>query len=77
MATQITVAAKKQLRKEVTAHLRTLPPALVLEESRLVVQHVLASTAWKSARNISIYLSTPIGEIQTDDLVRAAFAQGE
>lgn len=77
MAAQLTISAKKQLRKEVTARLRTLPPALVLEESRLVVQHVLASTAWKSARNISVYLSTPVGEIQTDDLVRAAFIQGK
>lgn len=39
--------------------------------------HVMASPWYQEAQAISIYLSTPVGEVTTDSLVRDAIAKGQ
>ena len=48
-----------------------------LPTAAAVITHVLASSWYQNANAVSIYLSTPVGEITTDSLVRDAFAKGE
>ncbi|GAA5949939.1 hypothetical protein JCM3765_007744 [Sporobolomyces pararoseus] len=66
--------AKMALRKQITARLRALPPARVASESQTIVDHLLRSSYYISAKNISCYLSLPVGEVQTDQIIRHALA---
>ncbi|GAA6010267.1 hypothetical protein JCM10207_005694 [Rhodosporidiobolus poonsookiae] len=69
--------AKKHLRKQVTQRLKQLPPAVVLSDSTAILSHLLASPWYTSAHSISCYLSTPVGEVQTEPLIRHALANGK
>ncbi|GAA5835048.1 hypothetical protein JCM3766R1_002081 [Sporobolomyces carnicolor] len=66
--------AKMALRKQITARLRALPPAQVAAESQSIVDHLLRSPYYLAAKSISCYLSLPVGEVQTDQIIRHALA---
>ncbi|GAA6011804.1 hypothetical protein JCM11491_000756 [Sporobolomyces phaffii] len=66
--------AKMALRKRVTARLRAIPPAQLAADSQAVVDHLLRSPCYTSAQNISCYLSLPVGEVATDQIIRHALA---
>lgn len=42
----------------------------------LVVARIFKAPYWRDSKKVSIYLSTPNGEVQTDKLVRDAFTTG-
>ncbi|GAA5878930.1 hypothetical protein JCM1840_000844 [Sporobolomyces johnsonii] len=69
--------AKKALRKRISARLNALPPSEVAADSQAILDHILRSPYYLAARNISCYLSTPAGEVQTDPLIRHALASGK
>ncbi|GAA5917948.1 hypothetical protein JCM6882_004135 [Rhodosporidiobolus microsporus] len=69
--------AKKQLRRQITQRLKQLSPEEVFSDSQAILNHLLCSPYYTAARSISVYLSTPVGEVQTDSLIRHAFAEGK
>lgn len=69
--------AKKDFRKDVKAKLSTLSEAEVAEQSRKAQDLVLQLRQYKEARRISVYLSMPKGEAQTDTIVHDALEQGK
>ncbi|GAA5923442.1 5-formyltetrahydrofolate cyclo-ligase [Sporobolomyces koalae] len=66
--------AKHALRKQITARLRAVPPQQIAAESQKIVDHLLQSPYYVAAQNISCYLSLPVGEVQTDSIIRHALA---
>ncbi|KAL8279142.1 hypothetical protein RQP46_008398 [Phenoliferia psychrophenolica] len=70
-------ALKKALRRDYTKRLRAVPTSAIQEESLAVTRHLLASPIYQRANNISIYLSTPSSEIQTDELIRESLSRGK
>lgn len=44
--------------------------------AQAVVSHVLASVWYQRARNVSCYLSTPTGEVNTDGIILDALRSG-
>jgi len=42
--------------------------------ARTITEHLLQSAYYLSAKNISCYLSLPVGEVQTDQIIRHALA---
>ncbi|GAA5975034.1 hypothetical protein JCM11641_000003 [Rhodosporidiobolus odoratus] len=70
-------AAKKQLRKQVTARLKQLSPEEVTSDSNAILQRLISSPYYAHAAAISCYLSTPVGEVQTDGLIRHALSEGK
>ncbi|GAA6007582.1 5-formyltetrahydrofolate cyclo-ligase [Rhodotorula paludigena] len=71
------VQAKKQLRRTVQTRLKQLSPAQVLADSQAVIDFLLASPYYTSSSSLSVYLSTPTGEVQTDSLIRHALGDGK
>ncbi|KAI9146550.1 5-formyltetrahydrofolate cyclo-ligase [Paraphysoderma sedebokerense] len=70
-------AAKIALRKSVKARLKDLQPEVISEESGNVLKCLLSMKEYQTAKNISIYLSMPKGEIQTTDIIRDLFQRGK
>ncbi|ORY80253.1 hypothetical protein BCR35DRAFT_291354 [Leucosporidium creatinivorum] len=70
-------SAKQALRRAINRRLKAVPPAEVTQDSAAVVAHVLASPWYKRARNISCYLSTPTGEVNTDGIILDALNSGK
>ncbi|GAA5827115.1 hypothetical protein JCM11251_001123 [Rhodosporidiobolus azoricus] len=69
--------AKKQLRNQIKQRLAQLPQEEVFSDSQSIINHLVCSPYYTSARSISVYLSTPVGEVQTDSLIRHAFSEGK
>lgn len=70
-------AAKKHLRKEIKARLSTLSAIDITSQSSQAQHLILGMDQYKQAKSISIYLSMPAAEAQTDLLVRDALESGK
>ncbi|GAA6046523.1 hypothetical protein JCM3770_006191 [Rhodotorula araucariae] len=71
------VQAKKLLRKAIARRLASVPTPQLEHDSQAVIAHLVASPYYTAARSLSVYLSTPTGEVQTDPLIRHALAAGK
>jgi len=69
--------AKKALRKDIKQRLATHDDKDVAAQSLKAQQTVLSLPQYKAAKRISIYLSMPTGEAQTNGLVRDALLSGK
>ncbi|TQS33351.1 hypothetical protein Golomagni_06309, partial [Golovinomyces magnicellulatus] len=70
-------AAKKQLRSLVKQRLSTLSQDAVQAQSRCIFDTLKNHPSYKNANRISIYLSMPAAEVQTDAIVRDALSAGK
>ncbi|KAL1586349.1 hypothetical protein WHR41_05383 [Cladosporium halotolerans] len=70
-------AAKKALRKDIKARLSSLDPSEIATQSQQAQNVILNLDAYKRARSLSIYLSMPAAEAQTDVLVMDALSEGK
>ncbi|KAL2266974.1 hypothetical protein VTJ83DRAFT_4251 [Remersonia thermophila] len=70
-------AAKQQLRAAMKHKLRAIPPSTLLAQSVAVRDTLKTLPAYADARRISVFLSMPTGEVQTDAIVRDALAAGK
>ncbi len=73
---QLAFRAKRELRKRLRAVRSAMPAASVEERSRAITQRVLDLDAWKRARTVALFASTP-DEVQTSALVEAARASAK
>lgn len=64
-------SAKRALRKTMAERLAHITPTDLAAQSRLVTSRILSSPTYRQARNISIYVSTDTGEVDTDALCRS------
>ncbi|KAL0933064.1 5-formyltetrahydrofolate cyclo-ligase [Colletotrichum truncatum] len=71
------VAAKKQLRSVMREKLTSISHESVKSQSRAVLETLKAFKPYVEAQKLSIFLSMPSGEIQTDDIVRHALSTGK
>ena len=68
--------AKSDLRIQIRRALKEMPDELRVAESAAIAQHVIASSTFKNANRIALYLSTPkLREVETHSLVDHALAQ--
>ncbi|KAI8802403.1 hypothetical protein BJ742DRAFT_684161 [Cladochytrium replicatum] len=67
--------AKAALRKAVRTQLASIPPNVVEAESRKVAALLFASEEFKNSKKVSVYLSTPGSEVQTDEIVEEVLAR--
>lgn len=70
-------SAKKALRKEIKSRLSTLSATEITRQSSQAQHLILGMDQYKQAKSISIYLSMPAAEAQTDLLVRDALESGK
>lgn len=69
--------AKTALRKSLKSHLSTLTSDSITAQSATAQNLILSHPAYKNASSLSIYLSMPSAEAQTDILVREALRDGK
>ncbi|CAI6090048.1 hypothetical protein V2G26_006494 [Clonostachys chloroleuca] len=77
MSSSATKAAKQQLRKLMKEKLSTVSQESVRLQSRQIFESLQDFQPYKDARRVSIYLSMPAAEIQTDAIVRHALREGK
>jgi len=70
-------AAKKALRKEIKTRLSSLDESEITTQSEQAQKVILNLDQYKQAKSLSIYLSMPAAEAQTDLLVRDALRSGK
>lgn len=70
-------AAKKALRKEIKSRLSSLSENEIATQSEQAQKVILNLDQYKQAKSLSIYLSMPAAEAQTDMLVRDALRSGK
>lgn len=70
-------AAKKALRKEIKSRLSSLSEKEIATQSEQAQEVILNLDQYKQAKSLSIYLSMPAAEAQTDLLVRDALRSGK
>ncbi|QUC16833.1 uncharacterized protein UV8b_01074 [Ustilaginoidea virens] len=70
-------SAKQRLRNLVRQRLSSIPADSVAAQSRKIFDTLKNFKPYLEARRISIYLSMPSGEIQTDAIVRHALTLGK
>ncbi|KAK5138200.1 hypothetical protein LTR08_004895 [Meristemomyces frigidus] len=70
-------AAKNALRTSIKPTLATLSAPALAHQSRTAQALIAALPQYRAAQRISIYLSMPTREAQTDALLRQAFADGK
>ncbi|KAF6830687.1 5-formyltetrahydrofolate cyclo-ligase [Colletotrichum musicola] len=70
-------AAKKQLRLVMKDRLAGIPTESVKSQSRTVLETLKTFKPYLEAQRVSIFLSMPSGEIQTDPIVRHALSTGK
>lgn len=70
-------AAKKALRREIKTRLSSLSAEDITTQSEQAQKVVLNLDQYKRAKSLSIYLSMPASEAQTDLLVRDALREGK
>ena len=70
-------AAKKALRKEIKSRLSSLSENEIATQSEQAQKVVLNMDQYKQAKSLSIYLSMPAAEAQTDLLVKDALRSGK
>ena len=69
--------AKKALRKEIKTRLSSLDEATIASQSKEAQNVLLNLSEYKKAKSLSIYLSMPASEAQTDLLVKDALSSGK
>ncbi|KAI7859055.1 5-formyltetrahydrofolate cyclo-ligase [Circinella umbellata] len=67
--TSALVTLKRALRKELKATLGSVTKATIASESEQVLQKLFNLEAYRSSRNVSVYISLPSGEIDTSVLI--------
>ncbi|KAI9017479.1 5-formyltetrahydrofolate cyclo-ligase [Gaertneriomyces semiglobifer] len=70
-------ALKNALRKETRQRLAQLPADIVDQESKRIVQRLLALKEYRDSKNISVFVSMPSGEIQTAEIIRDLLDSGK
>ena len=65
-------ALKKQLRTEMKTLTKTITKDAMLTESNLCSQRLLSSDMYRTSHALSIFLSMPSGEVQTDMIIQHA-----
>ncbi|OAQ69050.1 5-formyltetrahydrofolate cyclo-ligase [Pochonia chlamydosporia 170] len=70
-------AAKQQLRNLVKQKLSTVSADSIATQSRKIFESLQEFKPYLDAKRISVYLSMPSGEIQTDAIVRHALDSGK
>ncbi|CAN8102869.1 unnamed protein product [Discula destructiva] len=70
-------SAKQQLRSAMKQRLAALPQDAVKDQSRIIHSNLLSFKPYMDANHISVFLSMPAAEVQTDDIVRHALASGK
>ncbi|KAI4737996.1 nagb/rpia/CoA transferase-like protein [Aureobasidium sp. EXF-12298] len=68
---------KKAVRKQLHSLLSSLPPDHVQRQSANATKLLLSLPEYKNARSISIFMSMPSGEINTNALTKHALASGK
>ena len=74
---KMTTDAKKDFRKDVKTKLSALSEENIAEQSRKAQDSILNLHKYKEAMRISVYLSMPKAEAQTDRIVHDALGQGK
>ncbi|KAK4157322.1 hypothetical protein C8A00DRAFT_11843 [Chaetomidium leptoderma] len=69
--------AKRHLRAVMKLKLKAVPHDSIVSQSSTVYSTLKTLTAYVSAKRVSVFLSMPTGEIQTDAIVRDALAAGK
>lgn len=69
--------AKKALRKDVKSRLSSLSHEEIFQQSRRAQQQILHLPQYRDATRISVYLSMPKAEAQTDLIIHDAFGAGK
>ena len=69
--------AKKALRKEIKSRLSSLDEATIAAQSEKAQNVLLSLSEYKKAKSLSIYLSMPASEAQTNLLVKDALSSGK
>ena len=67
--------AKKQLRAQVRAQRRALPPEVLAADSRAITERLLALPEMERAERVFCYVSLP-GEVETSPLIGRLLSQG-
>jgi 5-formyltetrahydrofolate cyclo-ligase len=70
-------AAKQQLRSLMKQRLGAIPHESAISQSRVVSNTLKTFKPYVEAKRVSVFLSMPSGEIQTDAIVRNALASGK
>ncbi|KAK1256217.1 hypothetical protein MKX07_008476 [Trichoderma sp. CBMAI-0711] len=70
-------AAKQQLRRLLKQRLSQVSQESILAQSNTIFETLKSFKPYQDARRISIYLSMPAAEIQTDAIVRHALTSGK
>lgn len=69
--------SKRELRSRIKKALSSVGDSEITIQSRVAQEFVLSLPQYKEARRISIYLSMPTGEAQTDIIERDAMSSGK
>ncbi|ROW14600.1 hypothetical protein VPNG_03284 [Cytospora leucostoma] len=70
-------AAKQQLRSHMKLKLAALPQDYIRQQSQVIHDKLLAFQPYIGASRISVFLSMPAAEVQTDAIVRHALTSGK
>ncbi|KAK4143380.1 uncharacterized protein C8A04DRAFT_29024 [Dichotomopilus funicola] len=69
--------AKRHLRATMKDKLKAIPQESIMTQSSTVFDTLRSQSAYVNAKRVSIFLSMPTGEIQTDAIVRDALKAGK
>lgn len=69
--------AKQQLRSAMKQRLAGLPQDAIKAQSLIIHSKLLTFKPYVDAKRVSVFLSMPSAEVQTDDIVRHALASGK
>ncbi|KAG0174284.1 hypothetical protein DFQ30_005058 [Apophysomyces sp. BC1015] len=61
---------KRSLRKELTARLLPIPKSTIDVESKQILHKLLELDEYKASRHVSVFISMPSGEVDTDGIIR-------
>jgi len=70
-------AAKQQLRSLMRQQLTAVPHESIASQSSNIFRSLLSFQPYVEAQRVSVFLSMPSGEVQTDAIVRHALAAGK
>ena len=72
-----TASAKRELRLHTKSKLSNISPEQLSQQSQTAQSLILSHPRYKAAKRLSIYLSMPTAEVQTDTIVRNALERGK
>jgi len=68
--------AKAQLRRQCVQHRTEIRAEILAEASAAIASHVTALDIWTGSRCVHCYVDSMVGEVQTEELIRIALAEG-